>query len=150
MLIEQILFNFQIETTDNKTELHWQEYEIFKVQSAIYFANCEKLKILLEKAIESREEAEAEARRSSLTVDVATTDLIEQKPSSSSNNVNAVEPIISEDSSQNYLILDFAAVNHTDSDGVKMLQQLVKDLTARKFSIYICQFQGSNSKRIAI
>lgn len=45
-----------------------------------------------------------------------------------------------------YLILDFAGVNHIDTDGVKMMKQLIEDFKAKRVTVYICQFQGMRRK----
>ena len=102
------------------------------MQSAIYFANCERLKKLLEKRVKR---LETEVRRDSLESYATTKDLI--GPDSSHEGSSDVYTL------QKYLLLDFAAVNHIDTDGIMMLKQLIEDYKARKIAVYICQFQGS-------
>lgn len=102
------------------------------MQSAIYFANCERLKKLLEKRVKR---LETEVRRDSLESYATTQDLI--GPDSSHEDSSDVYTL------QKYLLLDFAAVNHIDSDGIMMIKQLIEDFKARKIAVYISQFQGS-------
>ncbi len=41
------------------------------------------------------------------------------------------------------IILDFSAVNYIDTNGVKMIQQIIEDFKKCNVFVYICQSQGN-------
>lgn len=86
----------------------------------MYFANTDMLKKELEDLFENEIGSKAE-----------------EKPLNNSRFNNDVEQ-----ANIDYLILDFSAVNYVDSDGIRMLKQLIEDLKAKNVFVYICQFQG--------
>lgn len=109
---------------------------MYKIQSSVYFANCEKLKKLIERAIEPKDVGDNETITNAVEPYIATTDLIEGDVAAR-NNVNLqMEPPVK------YLIFDFSAVYHMDTDGIKMFKQLMDDLKVKHVTVYICQFQG--------
>ena len=40
------------------------------------------------------------------------------------------------------LILDFSAVNYIDTNGVRMIQQIIEDFSKIGVTVYICEAQG--------
>ena len=61
---------------------------------------------------------------------------------SKNKNPENVEFSTDKNQSKVYLILDFSAVNYVDTNGVKMIQQLIQDLKKNNVFIFICQAQG--------
>ena len=41
------------------------------------------------------------------------------------------------------IILDFSAVNYIDTNGVKMIEQIIEDFKKCNVFVYICQSQGN-------
>lgn len=119
----------------------YEDYEVYKIQSSIYFANSEKLKRQMETA--ASQAHSANKRNWQLThIESfnATKDLIEPTENEELNNIST-SPNQAEAETK-HIIFDMAAVNQLDSDGVKMLEQLVQDFKAKNISVYFCQFQG--------
>ena len=98
------------------------------------------IKKRLEKIIEPREVgADTYGRRNSLNAVepyVPTKDLIEKEDANKSTNIEL------DKSTVNYLILDFSGINQCDSDGVKVIKQLIDDFRGKNIPVFICQFQG--------
>lgn len=158
ILYYAILF-LKVQSTDIKSEeLSWREYEIYKIQSSIYFANSEKLKKLLDKVLEPKvkeEETTSEKlttqRQNSLKANKSFNGIKKLiVNNNSNNNENALTTTStssnqqSDDEANENLILDFAGVNHIDSDGVRMLKELITDFNSKGIKMHICQFQGKH------
>lgn len=90
------------------------DVKIFKLEHSLYFANCE----IFQKNLYN-------------LYGFSPLDL--EKKSVDLNLVSANEPDI---------ILDFSAVNYIDTNGIKILQDLIEDFKKVNVYVYICRFQG--------
>lgn len=52
------------------------------------------------------------------------------------------EKVVTEETNDPDIILDFSAVNYVDTNGVKMLDQLIEDFKKIGVTLYICEPQG--------
>lgn len=96
------------------------DVKIFKLEHSLYFANCE----IFQKNLYN-------------LYGFSPLDL--EKKSVDLNLVSANEPDI---------ILDFSAVNYIDTNGIKILQELIEDFKKVNVYVYICRFQGKLVLRI--
>lgn len=104
--------------------------KIFKVQRSIYYVNCDSFQNQLFKfyglsPIEKLQQIEAD-------------NMI--------NTGDEEQPILEKCEDKLKLpdiILDFSAVNYIDTNGVKLLTQLVEDFDKIDVKVYICESQGT-------
>lgn len=131
-------------------EILMQEYQVVKLQTSLYFANCENVKMQLENLLENDCDKESLAKGASCkqrenSVSSKAPIPVKYDPFVVEDRVvnfnNSSQPVLAPE--LKYLILDFSAVYYVDSDGVKMLKELIQDLGS-KVSVSICQFQGSH------
>ncbi len=57
-------------------------------------------------------------------------------------NAGSSQDIVNLESEKPNLILDFSAVNYIDTNGVKMVEQIIEDFSKINVTVYICEGQG--------
>jgi MFS superfamily sulfate permease-like transporter len=119
-----------------------QTFEVYKVQTSVYFANSDMLKKKLIGYFEPKEDDIEVDDEKSLKLSKNLNESFISTKYIINDDVEKGELAISNTLSIKYLILDFSGVNYVDSDGVRMLKHLIEDLKAKNVPVYICQFQG--------
>ena len=99
-----------------------RNYKILKLESSLFFANCEDFveRINNLPGLEaSNESVEKNSQYGQYTAQKATD-----------------------------LILDFSSVNYIDTNGIKALEQSILDLKQKNIFVYICKAQGNKKFEI--
>ncbi len=134
-----LFFNSRYDLTDefvpddfitNITRSH-RNVKIFKAQQSIYFVNCEKFK----EELFSR-------YGSSLTDTSGDVTMVNPAFELPEVSIDSMQIIEEPESEKPDLILDFSAVNYIDTNGVKMVEQIIEDFSKINVTVYICEGQG--------
>ena len=112
--------------------------KIYKIETSIYFANCENVKKKLLKAcgFNSMEKLFEAQKKTSLEINVSH----ENGYAKDENQIDLKK--IEKNTNNQKLIIDFSAVNYIDTNGVKMLLDIVESMKKANIFVYICSPQG--------
>ena len=111
---------------------------MLKIESSVYFANCKTIKKRLFKeagfdTMEDIFEAQKNANQSN--------GLIKENGKSSAENKLELEKL-KKNKARSKFIIDFSAVNYIDTNGVKMILDVIENLKKADVFVYICSPQG--------
>ena len=122
------------------TKLNVANQKIFKIESSIYFANCKTVKKKLLKAAGfSSMDALFKAQNQYA---IASNGVKKENGNANADNQIKIENI-SEKNSIPKLIIDFSAVNYLDTNGIKMILDVIETLKKAGVFVYICSPQGN-------
>lgn len=115
-----------------------QNCKMLKIESSVYFANCKTIKKRLFKeagfdTMEDIFEAQKNANQSN--------GLIKENGKSSAENKLELEKL-KKNKARSKFIIDFSAVNYIDTNGVKMILDVIENLKKADVFVYICSPQG--------
>ena len=123
--------------------------KIFKIQRPIYFVNCERFQHQLYEKYGFSPLCKQALKRNESVFCNDSDKLIELNQiigqSSVSPAKQATTPIFS---AHPDIILDFSGVNYIDTNGVKVLKNIIEDFKKIGIFVYICEPQGMNSNNI--
>jgi MFS superfamily sulfate permease-like transporter len=149
----------ELETTFNSLRTSQLKYKIFKPQHSIYFANSESFKRKLYKLWSENGDRELITLDKSSTVsemqsENSRSQLISKMPRQDTNtsleDTNRATTNVRFDLNSNSngstklkaLILDFSSVNYVDTNGVKVLIEIIDDFAKSDVKLLICASQG--------
>jgi anti-anti-sigma regulatory factor len=99
--------------------------KIFKIHGSLYFANCNYLQEKISKLL----------------------DFAEPIDDINNNSCKILQMSSLEESKKGFieysLLLDFSSVSYIDTNGAKMIMQLIDDYKKKDINVYICEPQGS-------
>ncbi len=126
------------ENLANPKSMSRKNCKMLKIESSVYFANCKtiKKKLFKEAGFDTMEEIFEAQKNANLS-----NGLIKENGKSSSENQLELEKL-KKNKSKSKFIIDFSAVNYIDTNGVKMLIDVIENLKKADVFVYICSPQG--------
>jgi MFS superfamily sulfate permease-like transporter len=121
------------------TKLDFANQKILKIESSIYFANCKAVKKKLLKAAGFNSMDDLFKAQNNV---IASNGATKENENGVANNQIKLEKT-SEKNSKSKLIIDFSAVNYLDTNGIKMILDVVETLKKAGVFVYLCSPQGN-------